>query len=932
MRPLKLTLSAFGPYASVQEIDFSKLGEAGIYLVTGETGAGKTTIFDGITYALYGEASGKDREAKMFRSKYATPDTKTYVELEFLHKGNVYRINRNPDYERPKLRGTGMAVEKADATLTLANGELVTRSKDVTAKIEELLGVNYNQFTKIVMIAQGAFKEFLFADTEERHVIFRKIFNTEHYFSLQMKLAQECKHIEETCETLRASVNQYLSDTVCAPNCELAEKLSEVHEGKLAVADSLEVIERILETDKETQKHIIEELHSYEMVIANLNEKIGRGKQIEQTKNLLEENKRCLKELDEKLRLADEQMHKAISMQPKLEELSQEIVILRKELESYSKVKEAKQLLDEELEKKIQLEKQISQLQNKREELERILVQNREKCKGLSEAEGYYREYLAEETRLEERGEVYTNIEAQINKIKDTNIALAKAQDLFIEAQTIYEQSRENYEEMKHVFFKEQAGFLAEGLKEGIPCPVCGSKHHPALAIVTDNAISKSQLDAYGEIVDDNMRTMQKRSQEAGVCLASRKEQWEVIAATIIRFPSITFKVSHVYEDSQLSYMEKEIEQAKKDVLRQQEILRGELLKQSQRIKQLEELSESIKKDEGALEKNRQESAEKIAELSNTSGVIMQMQRQLDDLLGCLPYKTCEEAEHILNEKNTQFREISEEIQQTKKAYDSVKEEHVAVITGIKNCEELLAHAKDIDVIALNELLRENEVSRQNLESEKSLTDTRIKTNEKLYKSIADKRSNLAELEEQRSMIKSLSDTANAKLVGKAKIDLETYVQMAYFERILKRANRRLLQMTNDQYELQRRQYTDNLRSKMGLDLDVIDHYNGSTRSVKSLSGGEVFKASLALALGLSDEIQCLTGGILIDSMFIDEGFGSLDEESLRQAISVLVRLSDGNRLVGIISHVDALKERIEKQIVITKNREGGSVARITAE
>lgn len=916
MRPVKLILSAFGPYAGEEVIAFDKLGEQGIYLVTGETGAGKTTVFDGITYALYGAASGVDRDARMFRSKYAKADTKTYVELEFIYKNKRYCVRRNPDYERPSLRGNKTTVEKADANLILPNGEIITKSKEVTKKIEEILGVNYGQFTKIVMIAQGAFKEFLFAETGERHDIFRKIFGTGKYYSLQIRLAALCKELEDECDEIRKSVDQYLRDTVCDPDSALALELEAVHEKRRLVEESLEIVAKIVEEDTLLEESFSARLAKLEDTIAKLNEEIGRGKQLEKTKRLLADHEEKLPDVRLAAEDAYKRMEEASKEEINLTKLSEELTILRKEMVAYDKVLEEENELKLEFKRREKLVCSNELLVKENEELAEVIRKEQEACKEVSNDKARMSVVEENKKRLEEEKRKLENYQNLRKRLERTAIELRKIQESYLEEENAYNQARKQQEERKSAFLREQAGILAMDLEEGYPCPVCGSISHPNLAKVSGVVVSKEELDRYGKQVEEKMGQVQELSRRAATYLASKKEQEESLK-------TLREELSLDEETNSSQNRENEIEEELK-------ALEEERMDVESRIKRHQELETSIAKN---LEKQKEQEdtyVENLAKIASLKGSMERREQQILIMKKELAFETRQEAALVVSEKEKNYQLLKQKIEGATKAYENAKTELDMLLASMDSCRKLLEQNKEINMEELTKQLEDDTQEKQKLQNQKEVASGRIATNKKAVSNIIKRQRNLSELERKSVMVKSLSDTANAKLIGKQKVELETYVQMAYFDRILGRANYRLLRMTSDQYELVRRKETDNLRSKVGLDLDVIDHFNGSMRSVKSLSGGESFKASLALALGLSDEIQCQAGGIQFDSMFIDEGFGSLDEESLKQAIGVLAELSAGNRLVGIISHVGELKERIDKQIVITKTKEGGSKTQIS--
>lgn len=754
MRPLRLTLSAFGPYAGLMELDFTKLGEHGLYLITGDTGAGKTTIFDAITFALYGEPSGTYREVSMLRSKYAEAKTPTYVELEFVSREKTYVVRRNPEYVRPKDRGEGLTSQKADACLTFPDGKVITKVKDVTAAVTELIGLDRGQFTQIAMIAQGDFQKLLLAKTEERSRIFREIFHTRSYQMIQERLKTEVSAVRSAYEDIQKSIGMYVGTIIC------------------------------------------EETHPCEVLLRNIKE----NRAYDRLDELLTSVQAMLAE-DEKNAVRMEQLQS--EAEKHLEDANQKLGQIAALKKAETEKKRAQQILQSEGEKLPQCQASYEQAAKEAQICEQLAVEIAQEEKALRE----WKEVQSKAAALE----------------KD----LLKVQESYRRAVLESTQSRSRYQQMERLYLDAQAGILAQSLKEGEPCPVCGAMEHPSPAIMQTEVPTEEEL---------------KRAKEE----AQQKEERTVQCSS--RASVILTKTQSAREELE-KYEKKEISEEK---LREKRT-------RKQRLEQ-------------TLERSQKEYENCKSRVERAKALLQSLEGQMAEI----PFANLEEAYLQMQEK----REAAsgEKMRQQK-------------------ARQMLQH--------------------------------RIQTNHQAVRKIAEQKADLKEVEQRFIWMKALTDTANANLKGKDRVTLETYIQMTYFERILARANVRLLVMSGGQYELRRKAEADNRTSQSGLELDVIDHYNGTSRSVKTLSGGETFKASLCLALGLSDEIQSQAGGIRLDTMFVDEGFGSLDEESLEQAMQALQGLAESNRLVGIISHVGELKERIDRQIVVKKERSGGSRAEI---
>ena len=1348
MRPQKLTISAFGPYAGKTEIDFSRLGDRGLFLITGDTGAGKTTIFDAITFALYGEASGNVREAGMFRSKYAGEEVPTFVELEFVYREKRYRIRRNPEYLRPKGRGTGYTMQKADAELSFFDGrQPVTRMREATRAVEEVIGLDYRQFTQIAMIAQGDFQKLLLAGTQERGEIFRQIFHTGLYQEVQNRLRDAAKERWKEYDEIRRSISQYLSGAACEDSPEISLELESLRKVKFEgmVGRGLEILQELLEQDGAALEQMDGQLSGLEEKIQQEDQLLGKAEHFRQMAVLLEEKRAALEEKREALEQAGEIREKALKSGAEEEELA----VLIRQAEENLKRYHAMEKLQEEMELQavriagerekrekaflcagdLKLEigekkKEQETLETAGEERERLLHRKeglekqrqglwqqgewylemqaeQESCEaekeaaaaqekdlageletvgqqaealrdrdallvgltgrreglekekaeleacrmewdevrgqqvkaegmlaGLTEQERTWKEMLSklqEEMRSlknAEREEVEYRHGAKLQKqvledflghekrLKGYEKKRKKQQEDYSAASKEWERLRNLYYGLEQRFFDAQAGMLAEHLKEGEKCPVCGARHHPEPAVLAGEAPEKAALDEKKRELSEAERKVEKLSGEirhlseqveeeegelrrigkeaAGVSameqearrtgaltageLAEMKRTLEMHLKELQKEQERAREKKERYDagmqeaedlEGRLSALGEQMKDLRADVdslagrsmalgqqldvrlsrigevraeldagmesrevsaaadacsvcmgekaaaadacsvctgekaaaadacsvctgekaaaadacsvcadekeadreadcvcmdekifgagadmderrkaalesasywlrkqieafaFREQQIrmeleLRSRLSEKSRKLeKKLETCRERIRGQESRLEilksrrmENRKQMEELLlapgmpwgdsygnaAELGEeellrtVTGGTQLLDKELEELDG-------EIAENRRNRKRKKYLEglipkLEEEMRQEeetvvradllltrldaeRKHLEEQKDDLTEIIgeqtreemegqagefreklhflqkereeaeQNFRKCREelaaLRAAVRELEVqMQSDEPLREEEIRerKQKLSEEKALLSRRRaeryaagKKNRDIYEAVSDRQQTMIAVEQEFVWVKALSDTANGTLTGKRKIELETYIQMTYFDRILRRANLRLMTMSSGQYELKRQEGGDGKREKAGLELNVIDHYNGTERSVKTLSGGESFQASLSLALGLSDEIQSCAGGIRLDAMFVDEGFGSLDEEALNQAVKALAGLTEGNRMVGIISHVAELKERIERKIVVTKqrSREGvGSCVEVT--
>lgn len=919
MRPIKLTISAFGPYAGEAELDMDRLGKRGLYLITGDTGAGKTTIFDAITFALYGEASGENREPVMFRSKYADPDTPTFIELVFSYGGKEYRITRNPEYERAAKRGTGMTVQKAEAELIYPDGRIVTKTRDVTNAIQEIIGIDRSQFTQIAMIAQGDFLKLLLAPTEDRKRIFRQIFKTELYQNLQDKLKEESGKLGREFEMLKNSIQQFINGVSCPEDNVLCIELDKAKNGSLLTADTMILIERIIADDENSRKELSDKLSGIEKQLEQVNARLGKAEEIKKSRSSLVSAKEALEKAEPRMKELSDQYEAEKLKQPEMDALSETITTGKNKLQQYDELENTKKTLatkEKELEKK---NSESSAWAVLLETEEKALEAARKELDTLKSAEVEKEKLLNQKKELDDRKNMLSKLSTDLKSYQKLWSELDSAQKKYFDASEQAEILRAEYSNKNKSFLDEQAGVLATTLVEGSKCPVCGSTAHPEPAILSETAPSEAEIKSAKEAWETAQSDAAKLSAKAGELIGqSEAKKADIINRTSeligdCAYDEITAGIDKVLSELSVSIIEinEKIEAAESKANRAIE-LNKEIPKKENRIKEFEESINEAKTTMAAL-----------------SQLIKNLKDTLEKLSKELEFESKSKAEEAVVELERKRDQLKQKLEKAHQAFVDCKAE-VDKLNGTVNAlTSQLKDAEDIDVDSEKE--HQSELTTEKGALTKAITgiSSRLDRNVEALKNISKGGSRLTEVEAKWTWVKALSNTANGNIGGKEKIMLETYIQMTYFDRILARANTRFMVMSGGQYELKRRIEAENNRSQSGLELDVVDHYNGTERSVKTLSGGESFKASLSLALGLSDEIQSSAGGIRLDTMFVDEGFGSLDEESLQQAMRALYGLTEGNRLVGIISHVSELKEKIDKQIVVTKEKTGGSRAEI---
>ena len=913
MRPLKLTISAFGPYADKTIIPMDKLGENGLYLITGDTGAGKTTIFDAITFALYGEASGKMRSSSMLRSKYAVPDTPTEVELEFSLGEKVYRIKRNPEYSRPSKRGGGETLQKAEVELSLPDGRVITKIKEVEEAVKDIIGIDREQFFQISMIAQGDFMQLLMLGTKERQAIFRKIFKTDSYKLLGERLKEEASKKKAQCEALRGSVKQYVDGIVCENN-DFSEAVEKVKSGGATTEDTLKLVEYILAYDEAEFLKAENEREKTEKSLEEVNARILKAKEREKTEVSFKETKAKLELLGKNLAESEIELKKAEKDAAKTEALEKELAELEAQKPQYSerekKREELKDIETQKSQKTLEIEKK-SKNQNENRE---TLLKMKEEYRKLSSAEAEKELLQSEKAKILEELKKTESLKADVKELEKVRAEAEKAKEEYLKHSDIALKCREAYSKANKAYLDEQAGILAEGLKEDIPCPVCGSLHHPAPAEKSAAAPSEKELQNLKKEYEKAESFTADLSREAGILSGALSASEKSVKEGLRRlFGEAEIDSADEKLDLLVSNLDKSISKKQAEIdlsLDKIEIFR----KLSKEIPLLEEL---IAKEDKAISLLSSD----IARLGGREKELEEQIKNISSRLKLKDISALEERSEELYKDISAFKSFKKEIEEK----NQLLKNEIAALQG--KAEQLSEQIKEEVLVSIDE---ENELrdslikKREEIAAIEKALHFRILSNKTSMENISQKEKQLSSAERAYGFVKSLSDTANGTISGKERIMLETYVQMTYFDRVINRANTRFMMMTDGQYELKRREEPISMQGQSGLELDVIDHYNSSVRSVRTLSGGESFKASLSMALGLSDEVQASAGGVRLDTMFVDEGFGSLDEESLNQAVRALTKLTEGNRLVGIISHVAELKNKIDKQIVIRKNKASG--------
>lgn len=923
MKPLKLTMSAFGSYAGKNVIDFTGQ-QQGIFLITGDTGAGKTTIFDAITYALYNQTSGGERNGNMMRSQYAQPETETYVELEFLYRGQTYRVRRNPDYKITKTLKNGKIREQKvphSVELTMPDGTVFPEKKNATdAKIIEILGLTADQFSQIVMIAQGDFLKLLYTKSDERKMIFSKLFRTDIYWKIQENLRRKSMEMDERIQENDRAFEQEKSRIILLPE---SEELP---------------LDELVERLRERLKDALKEQNLRRANVEELNKKITKYEEINKLFVSLEKIRQNGKELEAR-QAESKERRQQIENARKADKV---LVAEQQNLRQQQEVEQSAQAIakmtetlanDQEMFETLKTQQQEAEAKQKRE-----AADIQKKMLALEQSFPSYealQNARSEEQQAKKVWEDLGKISEESFHKKKAGIAALKEQQK--RQEQVVEQMKKNweqtslsasesakhYEHMYEAFLKEQAGILAENLSAGCPCPVCGSTVHPDPAKLSDHAVTELEVEqakktraAAEEKRDLAYAAFEaEKTEKQKLAQAVEKEEADfVLAQTIAKQQRKEAEQNYVSlqkiaEQIREKLVYPSLAEAKKQYAAMQKALEAaeqEIAKKRRKVSELAEAMNTLKGQKLAEEEN-QKTAKKLA---------VKTEKEYAKLLEKSGFVS-EETYHlaILPERSRSKLEREE------KEYES---QCLRQQSEQKLLEKQVSGKTYTDTTELNEQLKaEKQVLK---EAEKTYMElhTAYENDRAVLQNCAVYLEKGKKLESEDQVIKSLSKTANGRLSGSAKIDFETYIQRQYFKQIIHEANKRLLTMSNHQFILKLKEEANTGRkTNEGLDLSVYSLVTDSERDVKTLSGGESFLAALAMALGLSDIVERSAGAIHPDMMFIDEGFGSLDAQSRQQAIEVLGELAGDSRMVGIISHVTELKEQIDRKLVVNRTDNG---------
>ncbi len=895
MKPKILEMSAFGPYKDKVEIDFKKIGNNGIFLITGDTGSGKTTIFDAIVFALFGETSGSTRQVSSVRSNFADNDTETYVKFTFSHKNKTYEIRRTPQYERLKKSGDGTTKNIADAYLE-CSGKVVSGVSNVNEKIEEILGINVKQFKQISMLAQGEFLKILFAESKDRTEVFRRIFDTNIYNSISKILANKTREADKKLDELKYSFLTNKDNIRWKNQNEEILNLNSKNLNKINIEFVLSTLKDELSKNSEELKVINKKVEKKEkelkkqtdllLKIQNNNEKIDNYNQIKEKIDQLKQKEKYYKEEKKKIEKNEKIIATVLPKEENVERIEKEIENIKNSIENNIKEKEKIEKNMFKLQKK---EKKINEFKNEFEKLEHI----NEEC-----------DLLAKEKK--KMDDIKTLLKNKESHVKSYN-----------ELKFEYKEKFDNYLEEEGKFFEEQAGILAEKLEVNMPCPVCGSKEHPNIAKKSNSVLSKNELD----LIKKELKVIEKSYESEKNTIIKFDSQLEVFIKDLKedskkfnfdeyernlleKYNNIIKSKNLVYDSANKIYKEFSGKDLSLDGFSFEEFVNefNEIIKS--------EIEKSTKNKTLFEEYKRTEKA-KLEELE-------QAKKEYENAYKSIGFKKESDYKNIVLKK--------EQLESKKKEVETYFNEVIANKAKLDGIPNSIKTKKKQDEQKIKEEVEEITNNLKEIKQNQININGIYENNKRLEKMLKENADKLLIQIRKFVNYQELSKLANGTLPGKRKIEFEQFVQATYFDMIIIEANKRLIKMTDGRYRLVRKENSDKASEKIGLELEIFDNYNGKTRDIKSLSGGESFKAALALSLGVSDIIQSYSGGVVIDTLFIDEGFGTLDAESREQAINTLNLLTDNNKLIGIISHVTELKERIDKKIIVERGYDGSKI------
>lgn len=1036
MKPLKLTMQAFGPYAGTETIDFRQLESRTMFVISGKTGSGKTTIFDGISYAIYGKASGEDRNGTDLRSQFAQDDLLTEVSLEFSLRQKTYLITRSPQQEKKKKNGEGTTMLGAKAELYLIdeNGEqqlLASNVREVDEKIKEIMIIDSNQFRQILMIPQGEFRKLLTSDSKDKEIILQRLFHTEVYKKVEEKLKEEATVLKKSVEDQVEKRNTALRSIKASENPELKEYIEAGSVNDMlimpllkleieAMADKLEQLnlDRIeRQKERDSQQERLFEAQTTLKQLETLEElRLKKENLAGQQENF--KRKEAEADLAKKAALlaTQEQLCHRLkadcdSLTDQAEEISKKIMFFTEKLAKAEL--EHQQQLDREPERKAASEhknklenmrddvmvfasiaKSVDELsqnlhtsKQEREKAEQTIKAAEERLKSLqAEKEASEKAQLSlleNDRRLEKLQfelDKLQKMQSHSQKVGIANQAYNQKKEAYNNAKARFEDSKATVNALEQNWLHSQAAVLAASLHEGVSCPVCGSEHHPKPAKASDEFIpTEEDLKAAREQaakLDKEKSITEKAFIEAEANLNSLTAAAEELTSEIKSFrpdfktDDLTDVIMQIQSDQwnvqeeqkkiaikvnsqekiilEMKRFEDGIEKLQKQQKTMEENYHQMVIQYTEKRTTLERITEKIPEDMRSIEMFEKKLSDAIRLQEQLDFLLEQARKTYQEAkehLGTVKARG-EDAEKRLKEKDDelnaerdlfknnmiaqgfdnfqlyhQAKKPERDIQLLDTEIRNYREELRSVSDRYDEMAKMLQDVKKPDIESLQkEFSNLNEKIKQADEAYQDL-NLKKRDNQSVFEIVESLNEQMKVLEERYKLVGHLYEISKGQ--NTYRITFERFVLAAFLDDILSEANVRLNKMTSGRYRLLRKTDRSKGNVQSGLELLVLDAYTGQERHVKTLSGGESFKAALSLALGLADVVQNYAGGVSLETMFIDEGFGTLDPESLDQAIEALIDIQSSGRLVGIISHVPELKERIDARLEVISTQTG---------
>lgn len=936
MRPLTLELCAFGPYAGKTELDFSRFGQGGLFLISGDTGAGKTALFDAVTYALYGEVTGAYRAPDMLRSDFADPAATTYVRLTFEHRGRTYTVYRAPEQLRRKARGEGTTTAAAKAELLREPEEPVSGTRQVTAAVTDLLGIDARQFAQVSMLAQNDFTRLLNAPSADRSAILRQIFGTASYQQLGAAAQRRARDAEAEATRADDGVLLQIGALTAAPGLPEAAELAELQAARdpYRAPRAAELAEALIAADETASDAASHQVEVLDAEIAKTSAALESARSLARQRAELAQAQKALADLQAALPEQQKAWTDTEARRPELETLAASLQRLEEELPRHKALAEARTAAEAARREADAAARALAAARQQDADLAKEQADTEKALAGCGTPDADLARMEAQAETAKSLLDSCGSLLKALPGLRAADEAARKAQGRYLDAQKAADEASGRHAALLRALNAQRAGLLARELREGVPCPVCGSTSHPAPARLSDTAVTEGEVDAAAKALARSQKTATQAADEAGRAAAAaqaarenflkdadaffarRKSRYDGPPAAQLDDGGLAAALNAQHSSLQNGLQELS---AKLDALH---ALKDRAAKLSARLTALADQRKTLAQRLAALQ----------ADASGKAAGQAAAEAKVQTAAGALRYPDADalrKAQADLQAKSAALRRALDDAALARR---KAEEQQTALTERVRALTGALANAgvAAADLPALEKACADQKAHRVQAETARRTADQRLTANRTAARQLTAARKRADAAHQRHAVLDSLSRTLNGNVAGRIKLPFEQYVQAFYFDEVIEAANRRFSRMTDGQYRLRRRQ-SDAISGKTALDLDVFDAYTGKYRPVASLSGGESFMAALSLALGISDIIQQSAGGVRIDTLFIDEGFGTLDPDALEKAVDTLAALAGSDKLIGVISHVEALQNRLTRQILVEKTR-AGSTARLVLD